>query len=129
MYYFVLITIVLLINYFIYRLLKEKDGLIELLGYCIFIFFGIALITKIYDFSIDMDNMPKSKSISVFLSFSWGISIMNLIKKYNNRRVDIYKQLNLAEYIGEITFLKFFTILMTVFQMYLIFSKTIYELN
>ena len=129
MYYFVLITIVLLTNYFIYKILKKKDGLIELLGYCIFIFFGIILITKIYDFTIHIASMPKSQSIFIFLSFSWGISIMNLIKKYNNRRVDIYKQLNLVEYFGEITFLKFFSILISVFQIYLIFSKIVYELN
>jgi hypothetical protein len=118
-----------LTNYSIYRILKEKESLIELLVYCILIFLGIAFVAKIYDFSIHTDSMPKSGSIFIFLSFSWGISVMNLIKKYNNRRVDLYKQLNLVEYIGEITFLKFFTILITVFQIYLIFSKTIYELN
>ena len=129
MYFFVLIAIVLFVNYFIYSVLNGKDALIELLGYSILIFFGIALITKIYDISIYLDSMPKSGSVSILLSFSWGISLMNLIKKYINRRVDIYKQLNLVDYIGEITFLKFFTILITVYQIYLIFSKTIYELN
>jgi len=111
-----LITIVFSTNYMIYKMLQKKNSLIGLLGYCVLIFFITVLIVKIYDFFIHINNMPKSGSVFIFLSFSWGISVMNLIKKINNRRVDLYKQLDLVEYIGEITFLKFFTILITVFS-------------
>ncbi|AWG21275.1 hypothetical protein FFWV33_06865 [Flavobacterium faecale] len=116
-------------NYLVYSVLKGKDGFIELIGYSIIIFIVNVFIAKIYGIFVNMKDMPKSGSIFIFLGFSWGISVMTLIKKNINKRVDIYRHLNLVEYIGEITFLKFFTILITFFQLYLILSKTIFELN
>lgn len=127
MYYLILIGLVLFTNYIIYLLLKSKERLWELLIYVGLIFFAIILITKFYDYFY-IKNMPNSYSFFVLLSFSWGISIMNLVKKYNNQRVNLYKQLNLEEYLGNITFLEFFTILITLFQLYMIFSKAIFQI-
>ena len=127
MYYIVLISIVFLFNLTIYLLLKNKNKLWELFLYVVVLFIVIVFMERIYGYFY-IEKMPNSYSFSVLLSFSWLISIMNLVKKYNNQRVDIYKQLNLEQYLGNITFLKFFTILMTVFQLYLIFSKTIFQI-
>jgi len=115
------------LNFAIYTLLKYKENLMELFFYVILIFFIIALMTKAYSY-FNLKTLPSSNSFSVLLSFSWGISIMNLVKKYNNQRVNIYKQLNLEEYFGNITFLEFFTVFMSVFQLYLIFSKEIFQI-
>ncbi|MNG17784.1 hypothetical protein D3C84_1017980 [compost metagenome] len=98
-----------------------------LLAYIIVIFFAIVLITKLYDYFY-VKNMPKSYSFFVLLSFSWGIAIINLVKKFINRRVNIYKQLNLAEYFGEISFLKVGTIIITLLQLFLIFTKEIFNI-
>jgi len=127
MYYIILISAIFLLNFAIYTLLKYKENLMELFFYVILIFFIIALMTKAYSY-FNLKTLPSSNSFSVLLSFSWGISIMNLVKKYNNQRVNIYKQLNLEEYFGNITFLEFFTVFMSVFQLYLIFSKEIFQI-
>ena len=127
MYYIVLISIVFLFNLAIYLLLNNKNKLWELFLYVVVIFIVIVFMERVYGYFY-IEKMPNSYSFFVLLNFSWLISIMNLVKKYNNQRVDIYKQLNLEQYIGNITFLKFFTILMTIFQLYLIFSKTIFQI-
>ena len=127
MYYLILIGTVLILNSLIYLFLKNKENLLVLLFYIILMFFAIVLIAKIYDFFY-VKNMPTSYSYFVLLSFSWSIAIMNLVKKHNNRRVNIYKQLNLAEYFGEISFLKVQTIIITLFQLFLIFTKEIFRI-
>jgi hypothetical protein len=127
MYYLILTSIVFLLNFAIYSLLKNKESLWELFLYVIFIFFIIVFMERVYGYFC-IKNMPNSYSFFVLLNFSWLISIMNLVKKYNNQRVNIYKQLNLEEYFGNISFLEFFTVFMSVFQVYLIFSKEIYQI-
>jgi purine-cytosine permease-like protein len=127
MYYLILIGTVLILNFLIYLLLKNKENFLVLLAYIIAIFFAILLITKLYDYFF-VKNMPRSYSFFVLLSFSWGIAIMNLVKKIINKRVNVYKQLNLEEYFGEISFLKVETIFITLFQLSLIFTKVIFSI-
>lgn len=128
-YYFTLIPLILFVNYFIFKLIKDKNTFIDLLVYGFFFFIIIRFIAKVYDLFDLPENMPKTINIYIFLMFSWFICISKLGKKYINQRVDIYEQLNLRRYIGDVTFLEVFTILLTVYQLYLIFSKTIFQLE
>lgn len=73
--------------------------------------------------------MPKTINLHVFLMFSWFICISKLGKKYINQKVDIYEQTNLRRYIGDVKFIEVFTVLLTLYQLYLIFSKTIFQLE
>lgn len=128
MYYFILTTLVCVTNYSFYKILKKQSNLVRLLIYCIVFFFAIVLITKFYNF-IRSESMPKGGSVGIFLSFSWMISVLYFFKKINNMRVNVAEKINLEQYFGNITFLEISTFFVTIFQLYLIFSRIIYKLH
>lgn len=129
LYYFILIPLTLLVNYFIFKMIKGKNTFIDLIAYSFFFFIIITFISKVYDLFDLPENMPKTINIYIFLSFSWFICVSKLGKKYINQRVDIYEQTNLRRYIGDIKFINVITVLLTLYQLYLIFSKTIFQLE
>ncbi len=128
MYYFILTILVCVTNYSFYKILKKQSNLGRLIIFCIVFFFATVLIAKIYDF-IRNESMPKGGSVFIFLSFSWMISVLYFFKKITNLRVNIAEKLNLEHYLGNITFLEISTFFITIFQLYLIFSRIIYKLN
>lgn len=110
-------------------MIKGKNTFIDLIAYSFFFFIIITFISKVYDLFDLPENMPKTINIYIFLSFSWFICVSKLGKKYINQRVDIYEQTNLRRYIGDIKFINVITVLLTLYQLYLIFSKTIFQLE
>lgn len=121
-----LVLFILLLNFSIYFVLNFNKRIKSSFLFTIFYFFVMIGLTKTYNI-LKIKNMPNGFGFFILLMFSWGILVLNLIKKITNERIGIYDKLNLEDkpFIN-ITYLLIITLAITSFQLFLILSKTIY---
>ena len=120
-----LVPLVLVINYFIFSILKVQNGIKKMLLYVVIFFFLSIMLTKFYNY-LNIVGLPDGFGFFILLIFSWGILILYLIKKIINKKVNIAQSLQVDQYFPSFTYLIIITILITAFQLFLILSKTIY---
>ncbi|PVX46013.1 hypothetical protein C8C85_1825 [Flavobacterium sp. 103] len=123
--YICLVPLVLVLNYFIFSILKALNETKKLLLYVILFFFLSVVLTKFYNY-LKIGGLPDGFGFFILLNFSWGILLLYLMKKVINKKVNIAQSLKVDNYLPPFTYLKILTIIITVFQLYLILSKTIY---
>lgn len=124
--YLLLALFIAILNCFLFYFLKSQNGLKKLLLYIIIYFILAIVFTKIYNL-LNIQEMPNGFGFFILLIFSWCIMLLHFIKKLNNRRVNIISKVQIENnhFIQSLTYLKLITITITVFQLYLILTKTI----
>lgn len=123
--YICLLLLVLILNFSIFSILKNENRIKKLSLYVILFFCFVIMITKLYNF-LNIENMPEGFGFFILLNFSWAILVLFLFKKIINRRVNLAEQLGGNDFLSVFTYLKVITIVITIFQAFLILSKTIY---
>lgn len=83
------------------------------------------MLTKIYNF-LSIGGMPDGFGFFILLNFSWGIMLLDFIKKLIMRRINIVEKSEEHSFFLSFIYLKIVAIIITTFQLFLILSKTIY---
>lgn len=120
-----LVLFFLILNYSIFSFLKTQNRLRKIFLYLVLFFFGAIMLTKFYNF-LSIDGMPDGFGFFILLNFSWGILLLFFIKKIINRKVNVFEKLENNDFFPTFIYLKVITIIITVFQLFLILSKTIF---
>lgn len=124
--YFILVFLILILNLSIYLVLNSDKRIKSSLFYTILYFFIAIILTKIYNI-LKIKNLPDGFGFFILLMFSWGILVLNLIKKITNKKIGVYDKLNLEDKtFMNFTYLKIIVLAITSFQLFLILSKTIF---
>lgn len=108
----------------LYSIVKEKNIKQQFLIMFILVVF-IIFVIKIYNNFVFESNLPSGLSIFVLLFFSFGILVLNLFKSII---------VNISSVIGENViskkiYLKIIFITITIFQVFMIVSGVIYQIN
>jgi hypothetical protein len=122
---FVFSIFFIILNGCIYKLLSYSKSFKQHILIIPVFFVFMIIITKIYN-KFRLNNMPEGLALFILLGFSFGIIILNFIKKIIKMKVNIAETLDTNNILPINLYLKIVTVVITIFQLFLILSKTIY---